>query len=408
MDETLFLSKVDGKVSGEISISGSKSQSNRLLVLNALFGNSIHLKNISNSEDTLLIQKALSSLSQEIDVHHAGTAMRFLTAYFAIQEGKEVILTGSERMKQRPIGILATALQDLGAEISYLKKQGFPPLKVEGKKIEKDFVELNAGVSSQFITALTLIAPKLPNGLKIQLTGKITSLPYLEMTLSVLEQLGIDVKMKGNLIQIAPIPEILHQEFTIESDWSSASYFYSIAALAKNAEIRINSFRENSVQGDSEVIKIYREYFGVETKFEGSKILLTKIPSKEPKTIDLDLNHTPDIAQTIAATCAGLKIKCKLTGLETLKVKETDRLVALQNELKKLGAHTIITHNSLEIIGFFQYSETPRIKTYNDHRMAMSFAPLAMIQNMEIENPGIVKKSYPNFWEDLTKIGLIK
>ena len=408
MGKSIFLNKVSPNISGEISIGGSKSESNRLLVLNSLFGNPIQMQNLSDSEDTRLLRKALSNHSSEINIHHAGTAMRFLTAYFSIQDGKETILTGSERMKQRPIGILVDALCSLGAEIKYLEREGFPPLKIMGRKLEKSFVELNAGISSQFITALMLIAPKLPNGLKIQLDGKITSVPYLEMSLSMLRKSRIEAERIENLIEIPPVSEIPKQEWIIESDWSSASYFYSVAALSNQAEIKLSSFFEDSLQGDAEVRNIYRKYFGVETKFEGNKIILSKKNHPDFDLIELDLNTTPDIAQTIAATCAGLKIKCKLTGLETLKVKETDRLNALQNELQKLGAETSVTNDSLEIMRFSETIETPKIKTYSDHRMALSFAPLALIRDIEIENPEVVEKSYPNFWKDLSKIEFIK
>ncbi len=406
MSEILYLKKANSQISGEISISGSKSESNRMLVLNSLYRNPIQLKNLSDSEDTKLLQKALETHSKTIDIHHAGTAMRFLTAYFSIQEGKEIILTGSERMKQRPIGILVEALRSLGAEIHYLEKEGFPPLKISGRKINEGFVELNADVSSQFITALMLIAPKLPNGLRIQLNGKITSLPYLEMTFQMLNQIRIRAERKENEIWIYQSEKIEKQEFTIESDWSSASYFYSIAALSEQAEIRLNSFKENSLQGDSGIKEIYKSHFGIETKFSGSQIILSKNPDRVLNPVRVDLNAMPDIAQTIAVTCAGLKLRCKLTGLETLRVKETDRITALQNELKKLGAKTQVTESSLEIIDFYVPTEIPRIHTYNDHRMAMSFAPMALIQDIQIENPEVVKKSYPAFWKDLSVLGI--
>src|SRR5690606_12955486 len=278
MANTIFLKKVERKISGEITISGSKSESNRLLMLNAVYDDVIHLKNISNSEDTQLLQKAIHSDSATHDIHHAGTAMRFLTAYFSVQEGREVTLTGSARMKERPIGILVEALRALGAEILYLEKEGFPPLKIKGKKIEKNSVELSAEVSSQFITALLLIAPRLPHGLNIKLHGKTTSLPYLEMSLSILNRLGIKAEKRNNFIRIEPIPEIKKQEFLVESDWSSASYYYSMVALSKNASLRLNSFFENSVQGDSELVNIYKKYFGVETRFEKGQIQLIKNP----------------------------------------------------------------------------------------------------------------------------------
>lgn len=406
MSEFIFLKKIDKPIGGEISITGSKSESNRLLILNALYGNPIRLKNLSNSEDTKLLKKALKSDSDTIDIHHAGTAMRFLTAYYSIQAGKEIRISGSERMKQRPIGILVEALRSLGAEISYLEKEGFPPLLIKGNQFKTDFVELNADISSQFITALMLIATKLPNGLMIQLNGKITSLPYLEMTIQMLNQLGISAERKDNLIRVEPLKSLLEQEFTVESDWSSASYFYSLAALSDSAEIVLSSFKKDSLQGDAKVAGIYQKYFGVETQFVDNKIVISQNPDRVLKSVRVDLNQTPDIAQTIAVTCAGLKMKCKLTGLETLKVKETDRITALKNELKKVGAETSVTDHSLEITGFFETTEIPTIKTYHDHRMAMSFAPLALVRDIRIENPEVVEKSYPDFWKDFAILGI--
>lgn len=404
MMDVKILNKISQNPKGQIFIGGSKSESNRLLILNQLFNQKIEIKNLSDSEDTEWLQKALENQNSEIDIHHAGTAMRFLTAYFAIQEGKETILTGSERMKQRPIGVLVNALNSLSAEISYLEKEGFPPLLIKGKRIEKDFVELNAGISSQFITALMLIAPKLKNGLTIQLNGKITSLPYLLMTVQLLEKVGIKVERNENWLKIYPKKEIENQKIIVESDWSSASYFYSLAALSENPEIKINSFFQNSLQGDAELIQIYQNHFGVNSQFIGNQITLTKDSKFKIQNLELNLNKTPDIAQTIAVTCAGLNVKCKLTGLETLSIKETDRLTALKMELRKLGAIVAITSDSFEIIDFEKIKSTPKIKTYNDHRMAMSFAPMCLLTDLEIENPEVVGKSYPEFWEDFQAV----
>lgn len=400
----LILNNISAKVNGEIFIGGSKSENNRLLILNQLFDNQIEIKNSSDSEDTKLLENALKNTTDKIDIHHAGTAMRFLTAYFAIQDGREITLTGSERMKQRPIGILVSALNSLGAEISYLGNEGYPPLKIKGRKIEKDFVELKANISSQFITALMLIAPKWEKGLTIQLNGKITSMPYLMMTAELLKKFGIQVERNDNQFKIHPKEKIEKQLHTIESDWSSASYFYSLAALSTNPEIKLNSFFQNSLQGDSALVEIYKTHFGIETDFNSSQIILTKNSDFRFEDFELNLNETPDIAQTIAVTCAGLKIKCKLTGLETLKVKETDRLTALKNELIKIGAISEITENSIEIIGFEKVSEMPFINTYNDHRMAMSFTPLSVLMHLKIQDSEVVKKSYPNFWNDLESL----
>jgi 3-phosphoshikimate 1-carboxyvinyltransferase len=388
-------------LSAEIFIGGSKSESNRLLILNALYGGTLKLHNLSDSEDTDLLQKALKNPNEWIDIHHAGTAMRFLTAFYSIQEGRKTILTGSERMKQRPIGILVEALRSMGAKIEYLEKEGFPPLEIQGIKLEKDFVELQADTSSQYISALMLIAPKLSNGLKIQLKGKVTSLPYLMMTVEMMRKLGIEIKQEGNTFQILPLKELRPQEFVVESDWSSASYYYSLAGLSNPINLKINSFYENSIQGDAELVSIYRDYFGVISEFKGTQIQLKKNPAFELKDFELDLNNTPDIAQTIIVTATGLKLKCKLTGLETLKIKETDRILALKNELEKIGVITNITNSSIEIIEFKDFEGIPLIQTYNDHRMAMSFAPLSVLFPLDIENPEVVEKSYPNFWKDL-------
>jgi 3-phosphoshikimate 1-carboxyvinyltransferase len=393
-----------GKISGEIFISGSKSESNRLLVLNQLYNQKIDIRNLSTSEDTSLLKDALNAQNPEIDIHHAGTAMRFLTAYFAVQENKKVILTGSNRMKERPVGILVEALNSLGADIQYSGKKGFPPIQISGKKLAGGFVELKADVSSQFITALMLIAPKLEKGLAIKLNGEIISLPYLEMTKSLLEKLEIQVEMKNREIKIFPKKDIENQSITVESDWSSASYFYSLAALSRKTGLKLNSFKSNSFQGDSALAEIYETHFGVETKFEGNTLTLTKDPDRVLNPVRVDLNSTPDLAQTIAVTCAALKIKCKLSGLKTLKIKETDRLAALKNELLKIGAVAETTDDSLEILHFTQVEKRPFIKTYDDHRMAMSFAPYCLINEIEIENPEAVRKSYPDFWNDLKTV----
>lgn len=405
MKEVLYLNHIKSNPVGEILIGGSKSESNRLLILDHLYPGRLFIKNLSDSEDTRVLWKALQSTHREIDIHHAGTAMRFLTSYFAIQENKTTHLTGSTRMQERPIGILVDALNKLGAEISYLKKAGFPPIQIMGKKLVKNEVSLEANVSSQFLTSLLLIAPKLDTGLTIHIKGKITSEPYLKMTLQLLETLGIQIKVDTHTLQIFPAKDIIKKEFIVESDWSSASYYYALCALSDDSAIRLSHFKSQSLQGDREVVAIYERFFGVKTEFSNHLIELKNIKDFNfPKLIELNLNKTPDIAQTIAVNCVGLQIRCKLTGLETLKVKETDRLSALQNELKKLGADTKITQESLEITNFKKITEIPVIQTYNDHRMAMSFAPIRMKMNLGIENPEVVEKSYPSFWKDLESL----
>ena len=373
----------------EIQITGSKSESNRLLILQKLFGN-IEIKNISNSQDTKLLQKALNSDEKTIDIHHAGTAMRFLTSFFAVQEGVEKILIGSERMKQRPIKPLVEALRELGADIEYLENEGFPPLKIKGKKLEKNFVEIPADISSQFITSLILVGGKLENGLTINLLGEITSKPYIEMTLKLLSEIsGKSIILKDKTIQI---PNIKTQKTAVivESDWSSASYFYSFLALDRQ-KITLKNFNKNSLQGDSRIAEIYSQFFGIDT-------ILNENFSR-PQSIQLNMNDCPDIAQTVCVTAAALKISFEIGGLATLKIKETDRLSALQNELKKIGCETEIRDNSIKSVLYTNPEKNISIATYGDHRMAMAFAPYSLILEIEIQNPEVVEKSFPDFWE---------
>ena len=384
----------------EIQITGSKSESNRLLILQKLFGN-IEIKNISNSQDTNLLQKALNSDEKIIDIQHTGTAMRFLTSFFAVQEGVEKILTGSERMKQRLIKPLVEALRELRTDIEYLEKEGFPPLKIKGKKLEKNFVEIPADISSQFITSLILVSGKLENGLTIKLLGEITSKPYIEMTLKLLSEIsGKSIILKDKTIQI---PNIKTQKtvFTVESDWSSASYFYSFSALNRQ-KITLKNFNKNSLQGDSRIAEIYSQFFGIDTIFNENQQEITLIPKSNfslPQSIQLNMNDCPDIAQTVCITASALKIPFEIGGLATLKIKETDRLSALQNELKKIGCETEITDSSIKSVLYTNPEKNISIATYGDHRMAMAFAPYSLIQEIEIQNPEVVEKSFPDFWE---------
>lgn len=397
------------KSAQSIAITGSKSESNRLLLLQALYPE-IVLENASHSDDTKVMSEALSQQigaqkSQIIDVHHAGTAMRFLTAYFAFQEGKDIILTGSSRMKDRPIGLLVDALRQIGAEIKYVEREGFPPLKITGKKLAENKVTLAANISSQFISALLLIAPKLERGLELTLKGEITSIPYINMTLQVLKKLGVETSFENNVIKVHHLIKIQHSKFTIESDWSSASYWYSIIALsAVGAQVTLSNFQKNSLQGDAEVVEIF-ENFGVVTIFNNNQITLHKVANSQCSVLNLQLNKVPDIAQTIAVTCFGLGLGCNLTGLHTLKIKETDRLEALKIELSKLGADISVTDDSLHLKPTSKINQNRTIITYEDHRMAMAFAPLALKVPITIENAHVVSKSYPTFWNDLKQVG---
>lgn len=388
-----------------IKISGSKSETNRLLVLEKLFGN-IKIDNASDSQDSDLLRKALNSNSEIIDIHHAGTAMRFLASYYAIQEGRNVVLTGSDRMKQRPIGPLVEALRSLGADINYVENFGFPPLKINGKCLSNNRVKIPAGISSQFITSLMLVGAKLNGGLTIEIDGNIASRPYIDMTQNLLKSIGIDGSFIENEICIKKAQEINSlKPIKVESDWSSASYFYSIVAIGRKT-VSLETFKKNSLQGDSVGATIFKQFFGVETMFtdEGKIILKPICKFKAPERIELDMNNCPDIAQTVCVTATALKIPFSITGLGTLKVKETDRLLALKTELAKLGCKTAITDDSIESTEFGEPDLHISIKTYNDHRMAMSFAPYCLIRGINIENPEVVEKSYISFWSDLSKI----
>lgn len=391
------------QLNNTITITGSKSESNRSLLLAALFPD-IKIENISNSDDAQVMAKGLKISDGTVDIHHAGTAMRFLTGYFSSQEGKEVILTGSKRMTERPIKILVDALKSLGAEISYVQEDGYPPIKIKGQKIVKDKVSLPANVSSQYISSLLLIAPSLENGLELELVGKITSVPYIKMTLALLEEIGVETSFEGNIIKVSAKDKVAPTTLVVESDWSSASYFYGICALATpGTEITLSAYKQKSLQGDSVLADIYTS-FGVETTFGENKVTLRKTDKKVLAENEFDLANAPDIAQTIAVTCFGLGVGCHLTGLHTLKIKETDRLEALHTELSKLGADISVTDKTLTIIPSKTIIPEVAIDTYNDHRMAMAFAPLAMKTTMFVNDAEVVSKSYPDFWNDLKQL----
>ena len=388
---------------GSITITGSKSESNRLLILKALYPD-LEISNLSNSDDTQVTLKALKNNESIVDIHHAGTAMRFLTAFFSVKPNSKVVLTGSSRMQDRPIELLVEALRSLGAEIEYVNKKGFPPLKITGKKIDVSQVALPANISSQYISALMLIAPSLKNGLEIDLIGETTSIPYIKMTQTLLDNLGFKTFFNNNKIKISPEDKITLNQWTVESDWSSASYFYSVVAIANKSEITLESYYSESLQGDSDLVQIYKK-IGVTTVFNNGSITLSKTPNFAlPEALDLDLRNTPDLAQTIAVSCFGLGVDCNLTGLHTLKIKETDRLEALKVELEKLGAIISITNDSLELRFSGVINQNISIDTYNDHRMAMAFAPLGIKVPIVINNSEVVSKSYPGFWEDFKSI----
>ena len=387
-----------------IKISGSKSESNRVLILNSIFKN-IKISNLSDSDDTVVLKNALENLHKSIDIHHAGSAMRFLTAYLSTLDGGKFILTGSKRMKERPIGILVDALKNLGFNINYLKKKGYPPLEINGTKSEKSIIKLKSDISSQFISALILIGPTFKNGLTIELDGEIISKPYINLTLNVLKRIGIGCSFRKNIIKIDNVKEINPIEYLIESDWSSSSYFYSIVAIDKKINIKLSNFFKESFQGDSFIEKIFTK-LGVKTEFlNQNEILLSPIDDYErPSSLSFNLIDNPDLAQTVAVTCLALKIQVKITGLQTLKIKETDRILALHNELSKLGAKIIFDDASIEIIPPVNFNKNIEIFTYDDHRMALSFAPLGLITPLIINDPDVVTKSFPSYWNDLLQL----
>ena len=401
----LTLRHQSGNLHGRIQITGSKSESNRMLLLQALYPQ-ITLDNLSNSDDTVAMKSGLESVKNMVDIGHAGTSMRFLSAYYSTLENQEKILTGSSRMQERPIGILVDALRQLGADISYLKNEGYPPLLIKGKRLTASEVRLSANISSQYITALMLIAPSLPDGLRLYLEGKITSIPYIEMTLSLLHKIGVDAIFSGQHIQVFPKKDITQITHAVESDWSSASYYFSMVALAKEADVSLSTYKKDSLQGDRVLMDVYQQ-FGVKSSIENNTLALKK-QTIGSTHVQLDLSDAPDIAQTIAVTCYGLGLSCSLTGLHTLKIKETDRLVAMQNELSKLGATIEITDKSLHL-----HKRTNPIRpnvlieTYHDHRMAMAFAPLGLLVPIRIQDADVVTKSYPGFWKDLEQSGFL-
>lgn len=392
------------KFDAKIRITGSKSESNRLLLLKALYpGLQIH--NLSNSEDTQVMRAGLELTEGEVDIHHAGTAMRFLTAYFASSPGTDILLTGSSRMQERPIRILVDALRELGADIEYVNNEGYPPLQIRGKELEGGRISLPADISSQYISALLLVASHMENGLVLELEGKITSKPYIQMTLALMESVGIQSQFEGQQVRVYPFDGKPTQEIVVESDWSSASYYFSMLALAETgSHLALESYYKNSRQGDSRVQEIFKD-FGINSRFEGQTLHLEKTARELPGAVNYDLADAPDIAQTIAVCCYGLGMGCTLTGLHTLKIKETDRLLALKNELEKLGARLSISDNSLELEAGGTLHHGVSISTYNDHRMAMAFAPLAIKVPIIIENSDVVGKSYPDFWTDMEYLG---
>jgi 3-phosphoshikimate 1-carboxyvinyltransferase len=388
-----------------IVLNGSKSIANRVLIIQALCKENFKIFNLPNAEDTVQLLSALQNPDEKINAGAGGTTYRFLTALLSTQEGRSVELYGTERMHQRPIKILVDSLNTLGAEIIYKEKLGFPPLKIIGKKIQGGQLTIAANTSSQFITSLLLIAPTFKNGLQLTLEGDIVSLPYIMMTIAIMQYFGIAVEMKENIIYV-PHGNYIAKDFFVEADWSAASYYYSIAALSKEATIRLEGLQQNSLQGDARVVEIY-EKLGVFTQYENNSIVISKNKNFPlPEELFYDFLPCPDLAQTVLATCAGMNIVAKFKGLQTLSIKETDRVNAMDTELSKLGfKFNKIEENLWQLTKINNEPNTTiSFDTYEDHRMAMALAPLTLKLNyVTIVEPNVVSKSYPNFWIDLEK-----
>ncbi|MDR1729774.1 MAG: 3-phosphoshikimate 1-carboxyvinyltransferase [Prevotellaceae bacterium] len=394
------------EINATVQLPASKSISNRALIIHALSYADGQIHNLADCDDTGVLVKALHSNAHIFDIGAAGTAMRFLTAFLSKIIG-EWIITGSERMKQRPISILVDALNKLGAHIEYEEKEGFPPLRIHGSALQGGEIELDGSVSSQYISALLMIAPTMRDGLTLKLTGKTISKPYIYLTLKLMEDFGVKASWTDNTITILP-QEYKPADYTVESDWSAASYWYQLCALSQKSEIKLLGLHKNSCQGDAKVAEIFAS-LGVRTKFQKNEVILTKSNELTNKLI-YNFTDQPDLAQTVVVTCCFLQIPFRFSGLQSLKIKETNRVEALQNECRKLGfileepAGGILEWNGKRC----EADSTPVIKTYEDHRMAMAFAPVCLkTGEIQIENPMVVTKSYPNYWEDLRVAGMV-
>ena len=392
----------------QIKLPASKSISNRALILNALAYSPYDIQNLSDCDDTRVMVKALGSNNTTFDIGAAGTAMRFLTAFLSKTVG-EWTITGSERMRNRPIKLLVDALNSLGAKVEYVDKEGYPPLKIYGSALMGGEISLNGGVSSQYISALMMIAPYMQNGLEIKLEGNVISVPYIRMTMSMMKEFGVSVIFDNNRIEIKP-QTYLPIQYKVESDWSAASYWYEILSIAGKGQIMLEGLNQNSYQGDSKVAELF-EQLGVKTEYKDEGVLLIST-QKYTSKFEYDFVNQPDLAQTFAVTCCLKNIPFVFSGLQSLKIKETDRIAALINELKKLGfvlfepAEGQLAWNGEKSPTKLPKLEanTPSICTYEDHRMAMAFAPAALLTPIEIEEPQVVSKSYPDFWNDLEKL----
>ncbi|MBK9255775.1 MAG: 3-phosphoshikimate 1-carboxyvinyltransferase [Saprospiraceae bacterium] len=401
-------------IKGTIKLSGSKSISNRVLMIQAICGNPFQIENISDSDDTQTLIRLLETKDSVLDCHHAGTTFRFLTAFLAFSE-RTVTLTGSERMQQRPVGPLVDALRNCGASIDYLGKEGYPPLQINPPVSEpSETLRLPANISSQYISALLMVAPTFRKGLIIELEGSVVSKPYIEMTIGIMNYFGVEVSWNDNILTI-PNASYQPREFYVEADWSAASYYYAIAGLSDKADIKLEGLMENSLQGDAQITEICRK-FGLITDYENRAIVIRKLKDVQPPAFfEYDFIQQPDIVQSIAVLAAGLGVHCVYTGLQTLRIKETDRIKALQTELAKFNVFLSAVPPRFSGKSGKEYfmqegevstdTENIKIETYNDHRMAMSFAVLSVLISVIIQDAEVVSKSYPSFWKDLERLG---
>ena len=389
----------------EAGLPASKSIANRALVIAALCGAEDRLQNLSDCDDTQAVIRALSTVGGEKNIGAAGTAMRFLTAYYAISS-ESVVMTGTERMKNRPISILVDALRSIGADIEYMEKEGYPPLKINGRKLLGGELRMQANVSSQYLSAILMIAPYTRDGVKLIIEGDLVSRPYLQMTLSLMQDFGVSYTWEDNVIDIKP-SEYCSREFTVENDWSAASYWYSIVGLSENKTVRLKYLSPESLQGDSKLVELYKP-LGVDTTFVDGGVILTKnLHTELPNFYDISLKQQPDLAQTLVVSCLLMNVPFKFSGLENLKIKETDRIAALINECRTLGF--VLKEVESGVLSWDGEKCAPAeeivIKTYEDHRMAMAFAPAVIrLGSMIVDEPDVVSKSYPSFWQEFQKV----
>jgi 3-phosphoshikimate 1-carboxyvinyltransferase len=398
------------EVKCSIKLPASKSISNRALILHALANGKYMPENLSDCDDTEVMVRALTQNNETIDIMAAGTAMRFLTAYLSTAVGEEHTLTGTERMRHRPIKILVEALRQLGADIEYTENEGFPPLRIRGRQLTGYDVTLKGDVSSQYISALLMVGPTLKNGLRLTLTGEVVSRPYINLTLQLMKEYGGKAEWTSeNTIEVAPQQYDPETRFTVENDWSAASYWYQLAALAPKAEIRLGGLFDKSYQGDRKGGELFAK-LGVETRFEENGEVVISKSGKSPEVLEADFVEIPDLAQTFVVTCALMGVKFRFTGLQSLRIKETDRISALKNEMRRLG---YVVGDEADSIMYWNGERTepdtvPVIRTYEDHRMAMAFASASLLfPTMMIANPHVVSKSYPTFWREMERAGFV-